>query len=75
MTPIVPTWQSDSGSMDGLLELLTRCGRDVAEVGAGTGPGAGHLPGMQPQPWGLATASHEDACPPYTGSCNGACFP
>jgi glutamate synthase (NADPH/NADH) len=32
LTPIVPTWQSDSGSMDGLLELLTRCGRDVAEV-------------------------------------------
>jgi hypothetical protein len=34
LTPIVPAWQSDSGSMDGLLELLTRCGRDVAEVGA-----------------------------------------
>lgn len=33
LTPIVPVWQSDSGSMDGLLELLTRCGRDVAEVG------------------------------------------
>ncbi|KIZ01899.1 glutamate synthase (NADPH/NADH) [Monoraphidium neglectum] len=32
LTPIVPAWQSDSGSMDGLLELLTRCGRDVAEV-------------------------------------------
>jgi glutamate synthase (NADPH/NADH) len=32
MTPIVPTWQSDSGSMDGLLELLVRTGRDVAEV-------------------------------------------
>jgi hypothetical protein len=37
MTPIVPTWQSDSGSMDGLLELLTRCGRDVAEVRGGRG--------------------------------------
>ena len=32
MTPIIPQWQSDSGSFDGLLELLTRCGRDIPEV-------------------------------------------
>jgi glutamate synthase domain-containing protein 1 len=28
----VPEWQSDSGAFDGLLELLTRCGRDIPEV-------------------------------------------
>eukprot|EP00877_Chromochloris_zofingiensis_P004027 jgi/Chrzof1/13625/Cz08g04180.t1 len=32
LTPIVPPWQSDSGAFDGMLELLTRCGRDVPEV-------------------------------------------
>ncbi|KAF8066383.1 Glutamate synthase [NADH] [Scenedesmus sp. PABB004] len=32
LTPIVPAWQSDSGAFDGLLELLTRCGRDIPEV-------------------------------------------
>eukprot|EP00775_Hariotina_reticulata_P011474 gene11474-11618_t len=32
LTPIVPQWQSDSGAFDGLLELLTRCGRDIPEV-------------------------------------------
>lgn len=28
----MPAWQSDSGAFDGLLELLTRCGRDIPEV-------------------------------------------
>ena len=32
LTPIVPAWQSDSGAFDGMLELLTRCGRDIPEV-------------------------------------------
>lgn len=32
LEPIVPEWQSDSGAFDGLLELLTRCGRDIPEV-------------------------------------------
>ena len=32
LTPVVPEWQSDSGALDGLLELLTRSGRDVAEA-------------------------------------------
>eukprot|EP00879_Flechtneria_rotunda_P003043 GHRR01003263.1.p1 GENE.GHRR01003263.1~~GHRR01003263.1.p1 ORF type:complete len:2008 (+),score=728.67 GHRR01003263.1:1512-7535(+) len=32
LTPIVPQWQSDSGAFDGLLELLTRCGRDMPET-------------------------------------------
>ncbi len=32
LLPIIPPWQSDSGAFDGLLELLTRCGRDIAEV-------------------------------------------
>ncbi|KAF6263375.1 hypothetical protein COO60DRAFT_459133 [Scenedesmus sp. NREL 46B-D3] len=32
LEPVVPEWQSDSGAFDGLLELLTRCGRDIPEV-------------------------------------------
>eukprot|EP00878_Enallax_costatus_P000131 GHUV01000172.1.p1 GENE.GHUV01000172.1~~GHUV01000172.1.p1 ORF type:complete len:2326 (+),score=665.07 GHUV01000172.1:565-6978(+) len=32
LEPVVPEWQSDSGAVDGLLELLTRCGRDIPEV-------------------------------------------
>lgn len=28
----MPAWQSDSGAFDGMLELLTRCGRDIPEV-------------------------------------------
>ena len=32
LTPVVAEWQSDSGSFDSVLELLTRTGRDIAEV-------------------------------------------
>lgn len=32
LLPIVPPNQSDSGSFDGVLELLVRTGRDIAQV-------------------------------------------
>jgi glutamate synthase domain-containing protein 1 len=49
MTPIIPQWQSDSGSFDGLLELLTRCGRDIPEVMMMLIPEAWQNDGLMPQ--------------------------
>lgn len=32
LEPIIPSNSSDSGAFDSVLELLTRCGRDIPEV-------------------------------------------
>jgi glutamate synthase (NADPH/NADH) len=32
LLPVVPEWQSDSGSFDTVLELLVRSGRDLPEA-------------------------------------------
>ncbi len=42
LSPVVPAGSSDTGAFDSVLELLTHCGRDIAEVrvvgGAGRAP-------------------------------------